>query len=103
MNTYSGKLSTVTIIIFAIALVLFVYIFRKDIEATKDEDRNIEDKTWIYIFLSILIIGVLSSIFLWVKSNYNINTTNNGFLNFGKKIMNDKFKQLPKFVGRPHF
>ena len=90
MNIYSGKLSTITIIIFAIALVLFVYIFRKDIEATNDEDRNNEDKTWIYIFLSILIVGVLSSILLWVKSNYNINNTNNRILNFGKKIMNDK-------------
>ena len=63
MNYYPTFLLCVsTVVLFLIAIALFIYVFVKDSQLTDTEDRDTADRVWIAVFFIILLLGLLISI-----------------------------------------
>jgi hypothetical protein len=88
------RLSVGALLIFLVALGLFIYILTEDNKKTEKEERNFKDNTWIGIFGLILFTGIVISLTCCYK-NYNIEDTNN-CNSFGETQFKDT---SPTFVG----
>ena len=102
MKNISNHLSFCALCIFLIALCIYIYIYIKDKELTDKDDRSHKDNVWILVFLSILVIGLVITLYSSYRSYYPSNANPidfNVFSNKSKKCST----VLRDFVGIPQF
>lgn len=67
MFVTKSTLSICVALIFLVALLLFVIVYIKDSNRTGPNDRPKVDKIWINVYMAILIVGLLVSIWITYK------------------------------------
>lgn len=66
------------LILFGFALIVFIYVLIVDNQKTTDEQRTMQEKVWIGVFLIILVFGFLISLTCAVRSNSSLGSTSWG-------------------------
>lgn len=74
MLVTKSTLSTCVALIFIIALILFVIVYMKDSNRTGPNDRPKVDKIWINVYMAILILGLLLSLWITYRHSNSITT-----------------------------
>lgn len=103
-----SRLSYAVVITFLIGLVLFVYVYIKDRKKTDYSDRPNEDNIWIIVFLVILVIGLLVSLFTVYRNHaqppirHNYTKPKSLIIPY-ERFGNRGYKYTNNFVGIPRF
>ena len=92
INMVGNRLSICAILIFVIAIAIFIYMLIKDNKKTDKEDRTFTDNAWIGIFFLVLVVGLVVS----SMSCYNYGEKHKKF-DLGNRF------QESDFIGTPHF